>query len=241
MTSDERSGDERDPAWSPSFVVTETVAPPRITRRSAILRVVGALVLGGALAGVVWALLAPSVQGFVALTKSGDRVRGYVGTEGDNLFLAATLMVGLLTILALMAATGAWRWRAHRGPAMVGALSVGLLLAAAAATGVGTALAALRYDSVDVANAPVTPERRVHYVTEAASVFYGPSPWQLAATIVFPAGIAALVYAIGALAASRDDLGAWPPAPEIRYVVPVTGPAPTADAGPPGAPSEPSH
>ena len=49
------------------------------------------------------------------------------------------------------------------------------------------------------------------YVTEAPAVFFGHSPLQIAASIVFPAGVAALVYAICALSTTRDDLGAWPP------------------------------
>ena len=217
------------------------VAQPRVSRRSALIRVVAALAGGGVLMGVLWAWLVPGVQVVVALTRDGDRVRGYVGEDADHLFLAATLMVGLLAILALTSATAVWRWREHRGPEMVGALSIGLLLAAGAATGVGAGLASLRFDTVDVASAPVTPENRVHYVTEAPGVFFGHSPWQIAATIVLPAGIAALAYAIGALSTTRDDLGAWPPVSEIRYVVPVTGPAPTTDAVPPGGPSEPSR
>lgn len=217
------------------------VAPPRVSRRNALIRVVVVLAAGGVLVGALWAWLAPGVQGVIALTRDGDRVRGYVGEDADHLFLAATLMVGLLAILALTSATAVWRWREHRGPEMVGALTVGLLLAAGAATGVGAALASLRYDTVDVASAPVTPAHRVHYVTEAPGVFFGHSPWQIAATIVLPAGIAALAYAVGALSTTRDDLGAWPPVSEIRYVVPVTGPAPTTDAVPPAGPSEPSR
>ncbi|MCP9272653.1 DUF2567 domain-containing protein [Mycolicibacterium arenosum] len=217
------------------------VAPPRVSRRSALIRVVAVLAVGGVLVGALWAWLVPGVQVVVALTRDGDRVRGYVGEDADHLFLAATLMVGLLAILALTSATAVWRWREHRGPEMVGALSIGLLLAAGAATGVGAGLASLRFDTVDVASAPVTPENRVHYVTEAPGVFFGHSPWQIAATIVLPAGIAALAYAIGALSTTRDDLGAWPSVSEIRYVVPVTGPAPTTDAVPPGGPSEPSR
>lgn len=222
-------------------VDTETPAAPRVSRRNAMLRVIVALVLAGVVVGALWAWLAPSVQGVIALTRDGDRVRGYVGEDADHLFLAATMMVGFLTVLAVTSATAVWKWREHRGPEMVGALSVGLLLAAAAATGVGAGLAGLRYDAVDVAGAPVTPEHRVHYVNEAPGVFFGHSPWQIAATIFLPAGIAALAYAIGALSTSRDDLGAWPPAPELRYYAPVTGPASTTGAVPPVDPSAPSH
>lgn len=223
------------------MIGVEDVPPPRISRRGAMIRVVGALILAGVLVGVVWSFLAPPVQGVVALTRGGDRVRGYVGEDADHLFLAATLMVGLLTILAVTSAAAVWKWREHRGPEMVAALSAGLLLAAGAAAGVGAAIVGSRYDTVDVEGAPVTTAHRVHYVTEAPGVFFGHSPFLIAATIVFPAGIAALAYAIGALSTTRDDLGAWPPSPEVLYPAAATGPAPTAGGVPPGVPSEPSH
>ena len=51
----------------------------------------------------------------------------------------------------------------------------------------------------------------MHYVIEAPAVFFGHSPLQIATTILFPAAIAALVYALMAVSTPRDDLGAWPP------------------------------
>lgn len=212
------------------------VAPPRLPRRSAMLRVVGSLVLAGAAVGALWSWIAPSAQRAVVLTKAGDRVKGYVGDEADHVFLAAAIMVGLLAVLGAAAGTAVWKWRAHRGPQMLAALTLGLLSAAGGATGVGAALARVRYGVVDVAAAPVTPEHRVHYVTEAPGVFFGHSPWQIAATIAVPVGVGAFAYAFGALSTSRDDLSAYPPAPAVRF----TGPAPTAVAVPPGDPSRPA-
>jgi hypothetical protein len=113
---------------------------------------------------------------------------------------------------------------------MVSALTVGTMLAAGAATGVGALLAHWRYGTVDVAGAPVTPEHRVHYVVEAPGAFFGHTPWQIAATIVVPAGLGALCYAIAALASTRDDLG-----------VGVIDPAPTAVIVPPDVPQAPSR
>ena len=78
--------------------------------------------------------------------------------------------------------------------------------------------------------APVSPEHRVHYVVEAPPVFFGHSPLQIAATILFPAAIAALVYALMAVSTARDDLGAWPPVEE-----PVIGPPVTAESAQPPA------
>jgi hypothetical protein len=94
---------------------------------------------------------------------------------------------------------------------MAGALAVGAMTAAGAAAAVGARLVRLRYGAIDIAGAPVTPEARVHYVSEAPAVFFGHSPLQAALTILFPAAVAAMVYALIAVATPRDDLGGWPP------------------------------
>jgi hypothetical protein len=218
----------------------DEVAPPRVSRRSAIVRVVVALVVAGVVVGALWAWLAPPIQAVVALTKSGNRVRGYVGDEADHLFLGAFLVVGMLAVLAVVSAVFAWPWRAHRGPAMVGALAVGGMAAGGAAAGVGAALVRWRYGVIDVATEPVSPEHRVHYVIEAPPVFFGHTPLQIATTILLPAGVAALVYALCALANRRDDLGAWPPVQYAFVPVGAIDPAPTVADDPPVDPSSPS-
>src|SRR4051812_3210155 len=143
------------------------VPPPRTSLGRAAATVVVGLALAGVLLGAVWAWIAPPVRGIVALTKSGDRITTYLGDESDHLFLGALIMTGLLVWLAFVSAVLVWQWRAHRGPVMVGALAIGSLVAAGVAAGVGAALALWRYGPLDVAGAPVTPEHRVHYVTEA--------------------------------------------------------------------------
>lgn len=190
-----------------------------------LLRLVAGLVAAGIAVGGLWALLAPPVQGVVALTKAGDRIRGYVGDEADHVFTAAFLMLGFTSVLALVAAALVWTWRSRRGPQLVAALTLGMTLASAAAAGVGVALARWRYGTVDVAGAPISPEHRVHYVVQAPAVFFGHGPWQIATTILVPAGVAALAVAIAALSNTRDDLGAG-----------ATGPVPTAVAAPTDAP-----
>jgi hypothetical protein len=126
---------------------------------------------------------------------------------------------------------------------MAAALSVGALAAAGAAAGVGAALVRWRYGTIDVSAAPVTPEHRVFYTHEPPVVFFGHGPLQIAASVIVPAGVAALVYAICALSAKRDDLGAWPPV-EVAYLVTPpsapTDPAPTVVGDPPADPSPPS-
>jgi hypothetical protein len=216
------SGEEQNAPMTVSDIELDVVAAPRVSRRAAVVRVVVGLVAAGVVVGAVWACLAPPIHAVIALTRD----------ESDRLFLGAFLMAGLLGAVAVVAATLAWQWRAHRGPAMVGALAVGAMATAGVATGVGAALVRWRYGVIDVATAPVTPEHRVHYVIEAPAVFFGHTPFQIATTILLPAGVAALVYALCTLATKRDDLGAWPP---------VTDPVPTAVGGRPVDPSPPSQ
>jgi uncharacterized membrane protein len=206
------------------------VEPPRISRRSAAVATVSGLAVAGVVVGALWALLAPAIHGVVALTKSGNRVKAYLGNEGDHFFVAAFLVVGLVSVLAVVAAVLVWKWRAHRGPVMVAALAIGSAVAAGATAGVGAVVVHWRYGAIDIAGAPVSPEHRVHYVTEAPAVFFGHGPLQIAATILFPAAVAALVYALMAVSTQRDDLGAWP-----SQEVPVYGPPVTAESALPSA------
>jgi hypothetical protein len=207
-----------------------SIVPPCISRHRAVATTVAGLTIAGALVGVLWAWLAPSIHGVVALTKRGERVKGYVGNESDHFFIAAFLIVGMLGALAVVAAVLLWQWRAHRGPVMVAALVIGAAAAAGVAAGVGAVLVRWRYGVIDIAGAPVSPERRVHYVMEAPAVFFGHSPLQIAATILLPAAAAALVYALMAVSTQRDDLGAWPPVEE-----PTIGPPVTAESALPSA------
>ena len=211
-----------DSSFEEPVMLVNVVAPSRFSRWGAFLCVVVGLALTGVVVGVLWAWLAPSVQGFVALSR-GERIRGYVGDEADHLFTAAFVMLGFLSVVAVVSAALVWKWRSHRGPAMVSALTIGAMLAGGAATAVGAVLAHWRYGTVDVAGAPISPEHRVHYVFEAPGVFFGHTPLQIAATIVVPAGLAALFYAICALSSARDDLGAWPPVEAPAMLVGQTG------------------
>jgi Protein of unknown function (DUF2567) len=195
-----------------SVAVDQTAAPSRVSRGRAAVTVIAGLAVAGALLGALWAWVAPSVHGVVALTKSGNRVHAYLGNEADHFFVAAFLMFGLLAAVAVIAPVLVWQWRAHRGAVMVAALSVGGVIAAGIATAVGAVLARARYDIVDVDTAPVTLQNRVYYFTEAPSAFFGHTHWQMATTLLVPAAIAALAYALFAVATARDDLGAYPPA-----------------------------
>jgi Protein of unknown function (DUF2567) len=206
------------------------VAPPRISRRRAVVITVVDLTVVGALIGALWAWLAPSIHGVVALTKSGERIKAYLGNEADHFFIAAFMLVGMVSVLAVIAAVLLWQWRAHRGPAMVAALAIGVAGATGAAAGVGAVLVRWQYEAIDIAAAPVSPEHRVHYIVEAPAVFFGHGPLQIAATVLFPAAAAALVYALMAVSTQRDDLGAWPP-----VEAPVIGPHVTGESALPSA------
>jgi hypothetical protein len=97
---------------------------------------------------------------------------------------------------------------------MCAALSIGSAAAFGAAAGVGALIVRSRYDVIDIAGAPISADDRVVYVTEAPPVFFAHSGWLIAASVLFPAALAALVYALIAVSTSRDDLGGWPPEEE---------------------------
>jgi hypothetical protein len=179
-----------------------------------VLGVVAAMAVGGALVGALWDWLAPTVHGVVALTKAGERVHVYLGNEADHFFVSAVMMVGLLFSLAVVSAVAVWQWRTQRGALMVVALTLGGLAAAGAATAVGAALGRVRYGVLDIAGAPVTADNRVHYVTEAPTVFFGHTPLQALATLVVPAVAATVTYAALAAGSARDDLGVTASIPE---------------------------
>jgi hypothetical protein len=191
--------------------------------------VVLTLVVAGAAIGALWAWIAPPIHGVIALTKSGDRVHAALGNEADNFFIAAFLIVGMVVVLAVVAAVAVWQWRAHRGPVLCAALAVGSAAAFGVAAGVGAFIVRARYDVIDIAGAPISPDHRVVYVTEAPPVFFAQSGWVIAASVLFPMATAALVYALIAVSSSRDDLGGWPP------VEPVTPPPVTVAGALPSA------
>jgi hypothetical protein len=183
---------------------------PRISRAAATGIVAAGVVAAGAVIGVLWAQIAPPIHGVVALTRDGERMQAYLGNEADHFFVAPFLVLGLLGVLAVVAAALAWQWKAHRGPAMVAGLSGGLVAAAALTTLVGAPLVHRRYGVVDVDAAPVTLDRRVYYFTEAPPVFFGHTLPLVVVTLLAPAAAAALAYALCATWIARDDLGGYP-------------------------------
>jgi hypothetical protein len=203
--------------------VSASAAAPRRTRARALLVVVLGSAVTGVVIGGVWTWIAPPIHAVVALTRSGERVHDYLGNESEHFFVAPALMLGLLTVLAAVAAVGVWQWREHRGPAMVIALSSGMVAAAAAASAVGAGLVRLSYGALDFDAVPLTKSPSVAYVVQAPPVFFSEAPLQIAVSLLWPAGIAALVYAVRVAADARDDLGALPPQPKPSEALPVGG------------------
>ncbi|MGB8390067.1 MAG: DUF2567 domain-containing protein [Mycobacterium sp.] len=177
--------------------------------RTLVVAGLGSAVIG-VLIGGLWAWIAPPIHAVVAITRKGERVHDYLGSESEHFFDAPCLMLGLLTVLAVVVAVVAWYWREHRGPRMVIGLSVGMVTAAAAASAAGAALVRLSYGALDFNAVPLSGKPSVAYVIQAPPVFFSDRPLQVAMTLIWPAAIAALVYALCAAADARDDLGALP-------------------------------
>nr|WP_238306000.1 MULTISPECIES: DUF2567 domain-containing protein [Mycobacterium] len=201
-------------------------------RARAYLVVIGALPACGVLAGALWAWIAPSIHAVVAVSRKGERVHEYLGSESQNLFVAPVLLAGMLGVVAAVAAVAVWQWRYHRGPHMVAALTAGLVGAAALAAGVGALLVRMRYGAIDFNTVPLASgEHSLTYVELAPPVFVGHSPLLIAATLISPAAIASLVYVMIATGSVRDDLGGYPP--QRRPVMPPVVPPPPPLPAPP--------
>ena len=201
--------------------------PARASRARAILMVASGGAATGVLIGGLWAWIAPPIHAVVAITRAGERVHDYLGPESENFFVAPCLMLGLLTVLAVVAPVLAWQWRERRGPAMVIELVIGMIIAAAVAAAIGALLVRLVHGALNFDTVPLVGTPSVAYVIQAPPVFFDRGPVQVAATLVWPAGIASLVYALLAAADALDDLGGLPPV-DRRSHAPMEPEAPEA-------------
>ncbi len=202
----------------------ETSGPASAARRSRARAIVIAG-LGssatGVLIGALWAWIAPPIHAVVAMTREGERVHDYLGTESEHFFDAPCLMLGLLTALAVVGSVLVWQWREHRGPGMVIALSIGMVAAAAAASAAGAVLVRLSYGVLNFDAVSLSGSPSVAYVIQAPPVFFSDGPLQVTIILLWPAAIAALVYAVLAAADARDDLGILPVADRPTDALPV--------------------
>jgi uncharacterized protein DUF2567 len=199
----------------------ELASAPRTSRARAIVIAVLGLSATGVLIGGLWAWIAPPIHVVVAITRAGERVHDYLGTESEHFFNAPCLLLGLLTVVAVVAPVLAWQWREHRGPGMVVGLSIGMVTAAVAASAVGALLVRLRYGALNFDAVPLLGKPSVAYVVQAPPVFFAHGPLQVAVTLLWPAGIAALVYAVLAAGNARDDLGGLPVADQPSPALPM--------------------
>ena len=176
------------------------------------LTVVAGLLPAGALAGALWAWLAPPVNGVVALTHSGERLHDYLGDESDHFFVAAFLMLGPAQRGRRGGAGAGWQWRAHRGPEMVVALWIGMVDRGRGCDRCRRPAGPLTlWHSGFRRQVPLSHDHPLHYFIEAAPVFFGPSPLQVACTLLLPAATAALVYAVLAAATRATTSAATRP------------------------------
>lgn len=203
------------------LVAPESSGVPRTSRARAIVVVALGLSATGVLIGGLWAWIAPPIHAVVALTRAGERLHDYLGSESENFFVAPSLLLGLLSVVAVVATVGVWQWREQRGPGMVIGLWTGLVSAAAAASAVGAVLVRLRYGALNFDAVPLPGAHSFVYVIQAPPVFFGHGPLQVAVTLTWPAAIAALVYALLAAANARDDLGGLPVAEQPSSALPM--------------------
>lgn len=207
---------------------SEPAGVPRTSRRRAVvIAALGAAVVGVVIGGI-WAFIAPPIRAVVAITHSGERVHDYLGMESQHFFDAPCLLLGLLTVLAVVGAVLVWQWREHRGPAMVIGLSIGMVAAAAAASATGAALVRLSYGGLNFDAVPLSGKPSVAYVIQAPPVFFSDELLSVATTLMWPAAAAALVYAVLAAADARDDLGGLPVADHPSHPLPAEPDAPEA-------------
>jgi Protein of unknown function (DUF2567) len=189
---------------------SEPASVPHTSRRRAVVTAVLGAAVAGVVIGGLWAFIAPPIRAVVAITRSGERVHDYLGAESQHFFDAPCLLLGLLTVLGVVAAVLVWQWREQRGPTMVIGLTIGMVTAAAAASATGAALVRWSYGGLNFDAVPLSGKPSVAYVIQAPPVFFSDELLSVATTLMWPAAAASLVYAVLAAADARDDLGGLP-------------------------------
>src|ERR1700752_1135679 len=146
------------------------------------------MVVAGVAVGLLWTVIAPPIHFAAKISRTGEPVKQYLGSDANHLFDAAAMMLGLLVALGIITAVLLWQWRDRRGPAMIAVLTVGGVAAAGAAWGCGAGIARIRYGHMDIAT--VSADSKIHYFTEAPPVFFGHTVPQVMVTLVVPAAVA---------------------------------------------------
>jgi len=197
------------------FPADEFVAEPPVgllTRREVlgdvrpVLRIVLAVLGGGLLVGVLWALVAP---GQTTVTTATGASAG-LAAESDHVFDATAVFFLLATAYGVVVGALAWRARRRRGPVMLLGIAAATTAGAWLAARVGTWLAG-----------PLTDRNPVGVLLDRAEASStgtpGPPIPATLATVpaeigsfwtVLGAGVGAvLVYLLCAIALGVDDLG----------------------------------
>ncbi|MEV6773102.1 DUF2567 domain-containing protein [Nocardia sp. NPDC051030] len=151
--------------------------------------VFAAVAVSSALAGVVWAFLAPAEQLLVVDPDRGSALTG----ESAHRFDAVAMYVLIGFVVAVLTVAAAWRWRRARGPVLLAGLLLGSGAGAVVMRWVGEAVAEQLHTR------PAHPA--IHSIVEFAPTVDG---W--AVLIVQPL-IASLVVLILSALSTSDDLG----------------------------------
>jgi hypothetical protein len=170
-----------------------------------VLRIVLAVLAGGLLVGLLWALVAPGQTNVTTATGASAGL----AAESDHVFDATAVFFLLATAYGVVVGALAWRTRARRGPAMLLGIAAATTAGAWIAARVGTWLAG-----------PLTDRHPVGVLLDRAEASSSgtPGPPIPATLTTVPAEIgsfwtvlgagtgAVLVYLLCAIALGVDDL-----------------------------------
>jgi hypothetical protein len=174
-----------------------------------VLRTVLAVLVGGLLLGLLWALVAPGQ----ATVSTATGATAPLAAESDHVFDATAVFFLLATAYGVVVGALAWRARSRRGPVTLLGIAVAATAAAWVAARVGTWLAG-----------PLTDRHPIGVLLDhaEASASGTPGPPIPATLVTLPAGIgsswtvlgagigAVLAYLLCAIALGADDLGREP-------------------------------
>ncbi|NMO93276.1 DUF2567 domain-containing protein [Actinomycetospora sp. TBRC 11914] len=173
------------------------------------LRIVVAVLVGGLLLGLLWALVAPGQATVTTATGASAQL----AAESDHVFDATAVFFLLVTAYGVVVGALAWRIRTRRGPVVLVGVAVASTAAAWVAARVGTWLAG-----------PLTDRQAIGVLLDRAEVSAsGTGGPPIPATLVtLPAEIgswwtvlgagigAVLAYLLCAITVGADDLGREP-------------------------------
>ncbi|MFD4368767.1 DUF2567 domain-containing protein [Rhodococcus sp. NPDC058521] len=148
-----------------------------------------AVVVGSALIGIVWGLLAPAEHDLVL---SSGRLLPLTG-ESLHRFDAAALLACAGLVVGIVSAAAVWVVRGARGPLAVAGVLIGSVVGAAVMAGAGTGVAGLRF-----------PEPANLQVGDVAAVATGIGSWLV---LIFQPLAACVTTLVLAALNPYDDLG----------------------------------